>query len=167
MWCSAYPPLGEGDKDGEGQRQPVVVGTSPCMQPWGYIQPDAQHHAPRVSATSVFLFRQTASLLSLLGSLHFHESTSAIFGACVAFFRGRARKIIQCPAQAASLWELPSQTGTVEGWGGGGEILFPEIREMGLSMLMWKNWCHSCTYTGQLSVFRRLLLVSTNFWSGL
>lgn len=54
------------------------------------------------------------------------------------------------------------------GCGGLGEgTLFQEMKEIELSMLTWKNWYHNCTYTWQLSVFRRLLLVSTNFWSGL
>ena len=103
MGRPASPRLGEGDRDGEGQSQPVVVGTTACMQPWGYIQPDAQRQAPWVSAISAFLFRQTTSLLSSLGCLRFRESTSAIFGDCVAFFGGKAWKMILCPACLSSV----------------------------------------------------------------
>lgn len=115
--------LGEGHRDGEGHRQLVVLGTTPCTQPWGCVLPDAQCQAPWVSATSAFLFRPTTSLLSLLGCLRFPEPTSAIFGACVAFFRGRVRKITWCSPCLSSVPvgerraagdALPSQRGAVE-----------------------------------------------------
>lgn len=88
---------------GEGHRQLVVVGTTPCTQPWGYTHPDARCQPPQASATSAFLFRQITSLLSLLSCLRFRGPTSATFGDCVAFFRGRARKRIRCPACLSSV----------------------------------------------------------------
>lgn len=72
--------------------------------------------APWVSATYALLFLQTTSLLSLLGCLCFWESTSAIFGACVAFFRGKAWKIILCSVSLSSApVEAAKPNGAVEG----------------------------------------------------
>ena len=96
-------PTGRGRQLERGRGSQLWWGQLPACCHGVTFSPDAQHQAPLVFATSAFIFRQTTSLLSLLGCLRFHEFTSAIFSACVAFFRGRARKIIQCSVCLSSV----------------------------------------------------------------
>lgn len=143
------------DRDGEGQRQPAVVGTTPMGSLTRNIRL-LEFLQALCSSPNHFL-----AGLPALSWIHI----SNIWCLSGTFQRqGLENNAVPCLSQQCPCGscQAKGQLWRVRG----GKTQFPEIRKMGLNVLTWKNRCHNCKYTGQLSVFHRLLLVSTNFWSG-